>query len=174
MVGKEDGTTRKGFTGRWRSCDHRARRGFRGKGHRRTALFALTLLGTWQQTPSDEAFVFHGPVLSTSHNLESEPPLHWKEAKQAASRLVRTRQEALREVAGGTANFSQVVSAVKDERHTFTFSGTDRKNRRRFYIAVVGLPHVFVTVSLYRALTDRAHDLQEIGDRIVWSVHPAG
>ena len=104
-----------------------------------TLLFTLTLPGRWQRIPSEEAFVFkRGTDDVFVTYLEPEKPVHWKESKRVASKLADIRQKALRDISGGTATFSQVLGTVKDERQVFTFTGTDPKNAKRFYVAVIG------------------------------------
>jgi hypothetical protein len=139
----------------------------------RTSPFTLTLPGRWQRIPSEEAFVFkRGTDEVFVTYLEPEKPLPWKESKRVASKLANIRQKALRDLSGGTATFSQVLGTVKDERQVFTFTGTDPKNMKRFYVAVIGLPRVFVTVAVYRPLARPANDFADMSNGIMWSVRP--
>jgi len=138
-----------------------------------TLLFTLTLPGKWQRIPSEEAFVFkRGTDDVFVTYLEPAKPVDWKESKRVASKLADIRQKALRDISGGTATFSQVLRTVKDERQVFTFTGTDPKNAKRFYVAVIGLPRVFVTVAVYRPLAQSANNFADISNQIMSSVRP--
>jgi hypothetical protein len=139
----------------------------------RAPLFSLTLPGTWKQRPSQAALVFERATdeVFTTY-VEPAKPLHWKETNRVAARLAEVRQKALREISGGKATLSPALGNVKDERQVFTFSGTDPKNGKRIYVAVVGLPRVFVTIAVYRPLRESEKDFDKICSRIMSSVRP--
>jgi hypothetical protein len=140
----------------------------------RTPFFQVTLPGTWRQLPSDDAFAFsrNADQVFVTY-LEPEKRLDWKETKRISARLAEVRQKALTDISGGTAKFSKILGSVKDERQVFTFTGTDPKNAKRFYVAVVGLESVFVTVAVYRPLTSPAQDFEDLSNRIMRTVRRA-
>jgi hypothetical protein len=102
--------------------------------------------------------------------LETKKSLQWQEAKAAAARLVDVRRRAMGELSKGKATFTQTLGTVKDERQVFYFSGVDPLNQKYFYVAVIGLPNVLVSVTLYRPLSAPRTGFEELSVRIMWSV----
>jgi hypothetical protein len=143
--------------------------------HLRTPQFLVALPGTWKQLPSVEVLAFGrdaDTIFISSLDTETK---QWRGGKATAAWLADIRRKALDEAAQGKITFTPRRGTVKDGREMYYFIGLDLLNKKRFYVAVIGLPEVLVSVTLYRSMADPSAGLEELFTGIMWSVRsPAG
>jgi hypothetical protein len=144
--------------------------------HLRTQTFVMALPGMWKRLPSNEAVVFaRGADTIFISPLDTQTKLLWRGGKATAVWLVDIRRKALDEVAQGKITFTPRRGTRKDGREMYYFSGVDLLNKKRFYVAVVGLPEVLVSMTLYRSMAEPSAGFEELFTGIMWSVRsPAG
>jgi hypothetical protein len=144
--------------------------------HLRTQTFVMELPGTWKKLPSNEAFAFvRGADTIFISPLDTQTNLQWRGGKATAAWLADIRRKALDEVAQGRITFTPRRGTQKDGREMYYFSGVDLLNKKRFFVAVVGLPEVLVSMTLYRSMAEPSAGFEELFTGIMWSVRsPAG
>jgi hypothetical protein len=144
--------------------------------HLGTQTFVVELPGMWRQLPSTEVLAF-ARVADTIFisPVDTQTKLQWRRGKATAAWLVDIRRKALDEAAQGKITFTPRRGMRKDGREVYYFSGLDLLNKKRFYVAVVGLPEVLVSVTLYRSMAEPSAGFEELLTGIMWSVRsPAG
>lgn len=143
--------------------------------HVRTQTFVMELPGMWKRLPSNEAMVY-GRDADTIFisSIENQTKLQWNEGKVTATWLVDLRRKALEEVAQGRITFTPRRGTMKDGRELYYFSAVDSLNKKRLYVAVVGLPEALVSMTLYRPIAEPSAGFEELFNRILWSVRKPG
>lgn len=144
--------------------------------HLQTQTFVMELPGMWRRLPSNEAVVFgRGADTIFISPLETRTKFQWNGGKVTAAWLADIRRKALYEAAEGRITFTRRLGTMKDGREMYYFSGVDSLNKKRLYVAVVGLPEVLVSMTLYRPIAQPSAGFEELFNRIMWSVRsPAG
>jgi hypothetical protein len=144
--------------------------------HLRTQTFVVELPGMWKQLPSNEAFAFvRGADTVYISPVDVQTKFQWRGGKVTAAWLADIRRDALDNVAQGKITFTPRRGTLNDGRQLYYFSGVDSLNKKRFYVAVVGLPEVLVSMTLYRSTAEPSAGFEELFTGIMWSVRsPAG
>jgi hypothetical protein len=144
--------------------------------HFRTQTFMVELPGMWKQLPSNETFAFvRGADTVFISSLDTQTKFQWRGGKATAAWLTEIRRKALDDAAQGKITFTPRRGMLKDGREMYYFSGLDLLNKKRFYVAVVGLPEVLVSMTLYRSMAEPSAGFEELFTGIMWSVRsPAG
>ncbi|MDP9192926.1 MAG: hypothetical protein M3P06_14590 [Acidobacteriota bacterium] len=144
--------------------------------HLRTQTFVMELPGMWKRLPSNEAVVYaRGADTIVISPLETHTKLQWRGGKATAAWLADIRRKALDEAAQGRITFTPRRGTMKDDREVYYFNGVDSLSKKRLYVAVVGLPEVLVSMTLYRSIAEPSAGFEELFTRIMWSVRsPVG
>lgn len=139
--------------------------------HLRTQTFVMELPGMWQRLPSNEAIVYGrdaDTILISS--IENRTKLQWNGGKVTEPWLVDLRRQALEETAQGSITFTPRRGTMEDGREMYYFSAVDSLNKKRLYVAVVGLPETLVSMTLSRPIAEPSAGFEERFNRIMWSI----
>jgi len=129
-----------------------------------TGAFTATLPGAWHRAPSPDASIYtrgDDALYITTTQLAADD-----DVDASASRIAEMRSKLIDDLARG----DDTTSAVSRHANGRYFAGVDRRNGKRFFVAIVAGANAVISIAIYRPVSAPETGLNDLGFRVMESV----